>query len=117
MLWTREEVCQLLLAFILTQDGSYRDSMISEYQAHPFTLASMVLGKRALIFSNNLGLAHGAQAKMIPHFKSIEVKMSLWPQVSSSWKPACCSCGGSVEGRDTLRGANRTQMADRFPSI
>lgn len=32
------KVCQLLLAFILTQDGSYRNSMVSEYQAHPSTL-------------------------------------------------------------------------------
>lgn len=38
MLWIREEVCQLLLAFILTQDGSSRDSMIFEYQAHPSPL-------------------------------------------------------------------------------
>lgn len=116
MLWIREEVCQLLLAFILTQDGSSRDSMVSEYQAHPSPLR-LWCWERALILPNNLGLAHGAQAKMIPHFKSIEVKMSLWPQVSSSWKPTRCPCGGSVEGRDTLRGANRTQMADRFPSI
>lgn len=32
------KVCQLLLAFILTQDGSYCDSMVSECQAHPSPL-------------------------------------------------------------------------------
>lgn len=42
------------------------------------------VGKDSLGFANNLRLAHGAQAKMPPPHKSIEVEMSFWPYVSSS---------------------------------